>query len=82
MKEIVLLRSCQLGILAGGILLIVMGCGADFGWLRPFTAALVIGAVAGLLYEHRTSGGGEGPAALALPALGAMSGVFVLVAQA
>lgn len=82
MKEIVLLRSCQLGILAGGILLICMGCGIGTQWLRPLIAILVIGAVTGLLYEQKANGNGDGPIALALPALGALSGVFVLVAQA
>jgi crotonobetainyl-CoA:carnitine CoA-transferase CaiB-like acyl-CoA transferase len=83
MKDTLLLRSCQLGIAVGGILLILSGYGIHTGWLRLPAFATLVGAVAGLCYESRRTrrGEGEGIQALMLPVAGVVSGIFALVAN-
>lgn len=84
MKDTLLLRTCQLGIAVGGILLILSGYGIHTGWLRLPALATLAGAIAGLCYEGRRSrrGEGEGILALMLPMVGVISGIFALVANA
>jgi hypothetical protein len=81
-KATLLLRSCQLGILAAGILLIAIGCGLHAGWVRALVLLLATAAATGLFYENRRSHRGEGPIALALPVAGALSGIFALLTSA
>jgi hypothetical protein len=83
MREILLLRWSQAGIVLCGLALIAIGSGLQVPLLTALVAVALSGAVAGIIYEgkllHR--GEGEGLLAIVLPLVGGMSGVYALVAS-
>lgn len=81
MSETVLLRWSQIGMLLCGLLLIMIGVGVQAPWLRTLTQLAISGAIAGLIYENRLRRRGESEgAAILLPLVGGLSGVFALIA--
>jgi hypothetical protein len=80
-REIVLLRWSQIGMLLCGLLLIMIGVGVQAPWLRTLTHLAISGAVAGMIYENRLRQRGESSGvAILLPLAGGFSGVFALIA--
>jgi hypothetical protein len=82
MKAALLLRSSQASLVIGGVLLILIGSGADSESMRLLTFATIVGGIAGLICEEflRRRGEGDDIAGFLLPAAGMMSGIFVLIA--
>jgi len=80
LREIVLLRWSQFGMLLCGLLLIMIGAGIHAAWLRTPLLLVFSGALAGLIYEHRLCEREEsdGFAAL-LPTASGVLGVFALM---
>jgi hypothetical protein len=84
MREVLLLRWSQAGIVLCGLALIAVGSGVRVPALAMLVAVALSGAVAGVIYEgklHRR-GEGEGLLAVLLPLIGGMSGVYALVTSA
>lgn len=84
MREIMLLRWSQTGIVLCGLALIAVGSGVRIPSLTTLVVLALSGVVAGLIYEgklHRR-GESEGLLAVMLPLVGGMSGVYALVASA
>jgi hypothetical protein len=83
MREIMLLRWSQAGIVLCGLALIAVGSGIRIPSLTTLVVIALSGVVAGVIYEsklHRR-GEGEGLLAVLLPLIGGMSGVYALVAS-
>lgn len=80
-REILLLRWSQIGMLMCGLLLIMIGIGVQAPWLSTLTLLGIAGAIAGMIYESRLHRRGESNgAAILLPLVGGLSGVFALLA--
>lgn len=81
MREILLLRWCQASVLLCGVLLIAIGSGVAQPWLPMLVLLALSGTLTGALYEkmRRVRGESEGFVPLLLPALGGISGAFVLI---
>ncbi len=82
-RETLLLRWSQLGVMLCGLLLIMIGLGIPAMWLRTPLLLVFTGAAAGLIYEHRLCQREEsdGFAAL-LPTASGVFGLFALMAAA
>ncbi len=81
LREIILLRWSQIGMLLCGLLLIMIGAGIHAAWLRTWLQLALSGAIAGLIYEHRLRQRGEGDGiAILLPLVSGLSGMLALVA--
>ena len=80
-RETLLLRSCQIGIVISGLLLILIGIGVQAAWLQALALVGVSGAISGLIYENKRRRRGEGDSAVAilLPLAGVLSGAFALL---
>ncbi len=82
MREILLLRWSQIGIVVCGLALIAIGSGVRVPALAMLIVVALSSVVAGLIYEgklHRR-GEGEGFVAALLPLIGGMSGVYAALA--
>ena len=79
-REVMLLRWSQFGMLLCGLLLIMIGIGIHAAWLRTPLLLVFSGALAGLIYEHRLCQRDEsdGFAAL-LPTASGVFGLFALM---
>ncbi len=84
MREVLLLRWSQAGIVLCGLALIAIGSGLQVPSLTALVAVALSGVVAGIIYEGKLlrRGEGEGLRAIVLPLVGGMSGVYALVASA
>lgn len=82
MREILLLRWSQTGIVLCGLALIAIGSGVHVPLLAALVGIALGGVGAGLIYEgmQRRRGAGDGPLAFMLPLVGGMSGVYALLA--
>ena len=83
MRDVLLLRWCQVSIVLCGLLFIAIGSGVTLPWLPPLALLSLSGALAGALYEKSQRGRGEseGMLPLLLPAIGGVSGTFALLAH-
>ena len=83
MREMLLLRWCQASVILCGVLLIAIGSGVARPWLPLLVLLALSGTLTGALHEkmRRVRGESEGLVPLLLPALGGVSGAFVLLTQ-
>lgn len=81
MREILLLRWSQAGIVLCGLALIAAGSGVHVPLLTALLGIALSGAIAGVIYESklRRRGEGDGLLAIVLPVIGGMSGVYALL---
>lgn len=84
MREILLLRWSQAGIVVCGLALIAIGSGVRVPALAMLIVVALSGVVAGVIYEGKLyrRGEGEGMRSVLLPLIGGMSGVYALVTSA
>lgn len=83
MREMLLLRWCQISVALCGLFFIVIGSGVALPWLPPLGVLALSGALAGAIHESRLWRRGEssGAVALVLPLLGGVTGTFALLAH-
>ncbi|MDB6063469.1 MAG: hypothetical protein JWM78_3572 [Verrucomicrobiaceae bacterium] len=82
MREVLLLRWSQAGLVLCGLVLIAIGSGVHIPLLATLVGIVLTAAAAGVIYEGKLlrRGEGDGLFALLLPIAGGLSGVYVLAA--
>ena len=81
MREELLLRWSQAGIVLCGLALIAVGSGVHVPLLTALLGVALSGAIAGVIYEGklRRRGEGDGLFAMVLPVIAGMSGLYALL---